>query len=725
MIMNSSNYPQWFYSFFSEENEISFDKPNKNMLLNSISPLFLKATDNLNTHYPFFLASYSNSNLYFYGFADSKKDLLELKNSLHFALGTSHSSVTRVINSPELNFEKEAIDNFRDGILKFEFNFSNSSEKNQSSINYVVTTLGQVQKRFEYRPVFNIKSKRPVGRILRDFFISLKQKDLCLVDEYKEELRSAQGLSHRNLVGIELQTFAAKEEWEKVLQHPSFSDYVNGIIPSKIYLVIIDALSKTCKLNLENLSDFDFGDLLTKLDPYAHLLINKASLPMNKFSEPQWKSWIIFNLALGRKDLGSILPDFIDKKWFDVTYQQLKASRIEMEVREGFSSELKTLIKNDKTLEAATKLLEYSNNSPSLEIPEIVDWLNELPSRVIKQVKSIGPLRQKWNQLEDFIFDAEPVEQLSDDNNQEEISAQVTWDAWFGNYTEISTDVLLESDESGFDIKHITESIKKSSNAEKIRDITPTLMEWIQNKNKKTNAAFWLSLIEIISIDDQTSSGTILLLKELIFKLLEVPHSYDEYNEALSGFELGIEAELSNRSLPHIVEFIERLHDFSIKDPNKLTYEIWPKVRAFAERNWVDLEIEQISVLLWLEKKLSFDTPILTSLEQNDSQQQFVPESSLKGLKVAISTLTEKAGLRAAEILKIQFEGIEVILNHDKVATDKLTNLAKTADYFIFCNKSAAHQAYYAVKDITKKIIYVDGKGTSSIVRAFIEQIQK
>ena len=167
------------------------------------------------------------------------------------------------------------------------------------------------------------------------------------------------------------------------------------------------------------------------------------------------------------------------------------------------------------------------------------------------------------------------------------------------------------------------------------------------------------------------------------------------------------------------------MHDFSIKDENKLTFEIWPKVRGFAERNWIELEIEQISVLLWLERKLSTDTPILSRLEQNDSQQQSAYESSLKGLKIAISTLTEKAGLRAAEILKTQFEGIEVILNHDKVATDKLTNLAKTADYFIFCNKSAAHQAYYAVKDITKYIIYVDGKGTSSIVRAFIEQIQK
>ena len=187
----------------------------------------------------------------------------------------------------------------------------------------------------------------------------------------------------------------------------------------------------------------------------------------------------------------------------------------------------------------------------------------------------------------------------------------------------------------------------------------------------------------------------------------------------MSGFELVIETELSTRSFPYIIEFLERLHDYSIKDENKLNYEIWPKVRAFAERNWNDLDLAHTSVLLWLERKLSTDTPILSSLDKKESDKK-PGNKALKGLKVGISTLTEKAGLRAAEILKSQFEGIEVILNHDKVATDKLTNLAKTADYFIFCNKSAAHQAYYAVKGITKDIIYVEGKGTSSIVRAFL-----
>ena len=718
--MNTSKYPSWLNGFFSNDNQINFDKPNANSLLNSISPLFLKAIDSLNSENPFFLASYSDDRLFFYGFAPSKKQLLELKNSLYFALGTPHNSTHKIITSPDLGFETEPLKIFHDGIIKFEFYFSKNHNQNQTNINYVVTTLGQIHKRFEQRPILNIDTKRPVGRILRDFFISLDHKDADFIDEYKEELKHAQGLSHRNFVGIELQAYAAKEEWGKVFEHPSFRDYINGIIPSKIYLIIIEGLSKIFNIDLENLTDVDLGDVLTKLDPYAPLLLNKASIPINQSFESQWKHWAIFNLLLGAKDVKQILPNFIDEAWFDLAYKQIQASHVEMELREAFSSELKALIKNDKTLDSATKLLDYSNNAPSTEIPEIVDWLNELPSKVIKQVKSVGPLRQRWNQLEDFIFDSEQIQDDAENSQTEtKMSAQATWNDWFCGNTEISTDVLLESDESGFEISLITERTKESSDSEKIRNITPTLLQWIQNKNKKTNASFWLALIELISIDDQTSSGTILLLKELIFNLLDVPHSSDEYTDALSGIELVIETELSTRSLPYIIEFLERLHDYPIKDKSKLNYEIWPRVRAFAERNWNDLDLAHTSVLLWLEKKLSTDIPILSNLDKKEFEKE--PNNrTLEGLKVGISTLTEKAGLRAAEILKSQFKGIEVILNHDKVATDKLTNLAKTADYFIFCNRSAAHQAYYAVKGINKDIIYVDGKGTSSIVRAFL-----
>jgi hypothetical protein len=91
----------------------------------------------------------------------------------------------------------------------------------------------------------------------------------------------------------------------------------------------------------------------------------------------------------------------------------------------------------------------------------------------------------------------------------------------------------------------------------------------------------------------------------------------------------------------------------------------------------------------------------------------------LRNKMLAIYTLTEGAGRRAKNVLSEDYPGLEIRLNHDKKATSELMNIAKTADYFVFSAKSAAHQAFYPVANIRKDLIYPAGKGASSIVRCF------
>ena len=64
---------------------------------------------------------------------------------------------------------------------------------------------------------------------------------------------------------------------------------------------------------------------------------------------------------------------------------------------------------------------------------------------------------------------------------------------------------------------------------------------------------------------------------------------------------------------------------------------------------------------------------------------------------------------------------LEIILNHDKKNTTALETLADTADFFIFASRSAAHQAFYAVSDKRNDLLYPNGKGSSSIVKKFLE----
>ena len=97
--------------------------------------------------------------------------------------------------------------------------------------------------------------------------------------------------------------------------------------------------------------------------------------------------------------------------------------------------------------------------------------------------------------------------------------------------------------------------------------------------------------------------------------------------------------------------------------------------------------------------------------------------TDLTGKLIGIYTLTEAAGTRAKAALQSLYPGCLVELNSDKVSTSALTNLARTADIFVFAWRSSSHQAFYCVKSALggKDPIYAAGKGTASIVNAVRE----
>ncbi|RYG89399.1 MAG: hypothetical protein EON59_01510 [Alphaproteobacteria bacterium] len=95
----------------------------------------------------------------------------------------------------------------------------------------------------------------------------------------------------------------------------------------------------------------------------------------------------------------------------------------------------------------------------------------------------------------------------------------------------------------------------------------------------------------------------------------------------------------------------------------------------------------------------------------------------LAGKLIGIYTLTETAGARAKAVLLTLFPGVRIEVNSDKVKTPSLSNLARTADIFVFAWRSSSHQAFFCVKDALagRDPTYAAGKGTASIVNAVRE----
>lgn len=731
--MTSFRQGTWLKTFFSYENFIEVDKPNSDVLLNTVYPLIIDAKDKLQGSRPFFLASCNDNVLYFYGFSDGRKNLMELRNGLHYALGTSNTSHYRIIRQPSFEYEKEALQAFPHGIVRFELLEYSSKNQRIESVKYVISKLLQISKRFEIKPTFKPNISRPVGRMLRDFFVACRHKDSELITDYLGEIKNSGKLSHRNIISLELQSLKAQSKWEEILSHDSLIDYVSGIIPSRIYHILVRAISKTLEIHEARLEEMDLVLVRAKLDKFQPFLTNKLALKSDSRFQEDWKSWVLLNVILGVENVVEVVPDFIEKSWVENIESLIKRTALTLKVKQSFSEEFKSLLESPKDINTASALFRYAENCSSIEIPEILDWLDKLPLEIRKEIKSCIPLRKKWNEYEDYVYgvndESKDVthEEVTDDLPHSGVHPTLDWNTWFSNgyKRSVNVDLLMESKSEGFDLEMVTNKIKECSEPEKIRDISPHLLRWIEEREVKTDSEFWLSLIELISVDDQTSLTTILLLKDLINHFLQTPHSQAQYKEVLEAFDLVLSVELSRRSLGAVIDFIESLFDYAIKDENYLKFGIWPKIRSFAADHWDEYEVDTQSVLIWLEKQLSPESLLFEKLRSQKNNPSLNANSEqLEGKKIGISTLTEKAGKRAAEILNTLFPSVEVILNHDKVATDTLRSLVKTADYFVFCNKSAAHQSYYAIKDINKNIIYPDGKGSSSIVRALIANLK-
>lgn len=94
----------------------------------------------------------------------------------------------------------------------------------------------------------------------------------------------------------------------------------------------------------------------------------------------------------------------------------------------------------------------------------------------------------------------------------------------------------------------------------------------------------------------------------------------------------------------------------------------------------------------------------------------------LPGQLVALYTLDEAVGKRFRQVISKQFPGAQLALCHDKVASDRLQQLAREADVFIVNWRSAKHAATEAVtfaRGGKPGLIYPQGKGCGSILRAF------
>ncbi len=229
------------------------------------------------------------------------------------------------------------------------------------------------------------------------------------------------------------------------------------------------------------------------------------------------------------------------------------------------------------------------------------------------------------------------------------------------------------------------------------------------------------TLLTALAIAGSRSADDLELASQLASLLLEAGLTPNDYQHLVGDLTdlLGQEASLA--TLDWALDLAEVLAvNRSAWPPAQLNFIIAVLEVARARVHRLTRRHVEALRALCADLKITPD-PYLSGALEEDEEAGAV--AGLGGRSIAIYTLAETAGLRAVRMLSQLIPAASVALNSDKVCTDRLASLARSADLFVFAWRSSKHAAYYCIKDHRPRdmpLLMPRGKGSASILHALI-----
>jgi hypothetical protein len=228
-------------------------------------------------------------------------------------------------------------------------------------------------------------------------------------------------------------------------------------------------------------------------------------------------------------------------------------------------------------------------------------------------------------------------------------------------------------------------------------------------------------LVTKVALLEDPSQSELELASDIATALLTIGLNTVEYTDLITNLKDLLDSQMSVFKVGWALDLVELLALHTCPEPEqrlRLVLCVIEKARPLAHR----LTPTDMLVIQNLCKDYEIDFPTEFAAREVDRVDTEAIDL-LAGKKVGIYTLEESAGQRAAALLEKSCPTVRVELNHDHECTSRLSNLARSADIFVFAWKSSKHQAFYCVKDhrnATNPMIQAQGKGTSSILHAVL-----
>ncbi|MDM1328918.1 hypothetical protein [Acinetobacter indicus] len=570
------HYPQWLNDFF-QFNKIDLDRiitqqypePKKTLFNNFLFPFQQQKK--------YFALPYvdQDKTVHIYlGGAYETRELIELEGIAKNALGSSYIANYEILYdaSDDHHATKVLLQNFPSGVIRLTYYSTVSGDEISTGFHLIQRLIRVINN----RPYLTQKTRRPVGRILREFNLAKEEGDIETVLTCFEEIKNSASLGAKNLMFLEIQTLAIAGKWSEIRKHTQLKHLIESLMP--IYLVqnILDALGQLGADQLLNKPlevTIDIKTLQKEYEKFKPLFTRFLELPENHKYKRQWQQWVIGCCLLGQYQYFEQLPKFIDMKWCGEVKQIINNHGSFIQLREGKHYGLTLTV--PQSLDQTRIYLNYCLSLSPEYWQDIWIYLEKISLEIRSYLNQDLNLKEKWEKIECYC------------------SKKITyeWNNWFEQLLEekdINPEEFLlklhnESQiwsPKSFNESQLIKVIQSNENKLKeiLRDALPSLIKWLNENQYSLKNETILILFTLIVDDEKSDPNDLKIFYDLLIYWSKQRDNYTFDAQIIMSLDLILKKCSLNPlyDLPVYQQRVQQIFDVlnSIKDIQKVDVQL-------------------------------------------------------------------------------------------------------------------------------------------------------
>ena len=605
---------------------------------------------------------------------------------------------------------------------------------------YALAALARLRRLIDESHVTPRTRPRTTGEVLRAFELSLAALDRESAEDSLEFLRGNLRLDAINLGFLTVALHATFQEWEQIHQLDIFQSLCRTRRTPKVTNALAEAVYRTTLLPSERADDPNqafsvfrssvmpqVGNLFRYCPAWITPAAGKAFLLAASTAIPADRQ---LATRLEREVIGWPEDDAkFFRRLFEVGFPE-----------KGIRPETITLSTSyfESEIEALQTTQEHSTLDRARAGLIAATQLNTLESfqTVVRYIQQLHP--DEHEELLANAFNRSAYERMLEVAGGD--SAPSNWAEWiacletapklaphkFGERA-VSEWRVREQLESEEDVRDLVKSIEEVPAAaqERLFDTLPHLVQWLQRDNswpENSLLTLYRAIYDhlMLQLSLRWWREAVGAARELLDAMLQLGPDEAEYTRLLNDMGDVLPPEVGMTDFEVLVELAELTVAHAAPSPDA-RQRLWARIVAALSPVRTMMTNRELAVTNDLGKIFGMDEVFPVPAE---TPEKSTDSSGLDGRTVAIHTLVRPAAQRARRLLNELHPGVRVHISHDLVGSPRLADLARRADVFVVCWRSATHAATEMIERLRPAdtiTLYPPGKGSSSILRAIEE----